>query len=78
VVRFVTRSSFLGCGASAGEAACLPAANVAADFRDVRFTAADGVTLLPAWAEAVSPGLAAIWWVRMRDPLATAAAAVYV
>jgi len=49
-----------------------------ADFREVRFTDGDGVTLLPYWIETLVSGTSAKCWVKVSDDLSTAAATVYV
>jgi len=49
-----------------------------ADFREVRFTDNDAVTLLPYWIESYSAGAYAVIWVKVADDLSTDPATIYV
>jgi len=48
------------------------------DFGDVRFTGADGVTLLDYWMESKVDGDNAVFWVEVADDLSTNNATIYV
>jgi PKD repeat protein len=48
-----------------------------ADFADMRFTAADGITALPHWVESKTDGDQALVWVRV-DAIPTAGASIFV
>lgn len=49
-----------------------------ADFRDLRFTDGDGVTLLPYWIETCVDDTSAKCWVKVSDDLSSEAATIYV
>jgi hypothetical protein len=48
------------------------------DFGDIRFTRADGVTLLDYWMESCSVGDNAVFWVEVADDLSTTAQIIYI
>ena len=47
------------------------------DFGDVRFTAADHITLLDYWMESYTTSTSAVFWVEVADDLSTTAQTIY-
>ena len=42
------------------------------DFGDIRFTAADGTTLLSQWIQSFTASNSAVFWVKVTDDLSSA------
>ena len=52
--------------------------NVQNDFDDIRFTASDGVTVLPYWIESKTDGNNAVVWVKIGSDLSSSAQNIFV
>ena len=48
------------------------------DFGDIRFTAADGSTLLNYWIQSSTTGNSAVFWVKLTDDLSSANGKIYI